>query len=447
MMIRSYLLVAVWALITTAIALPTPGRPLPTGGDDEALPAAVQLVRRREGGSTLVSGVAALSNHTILTARHCVTDAGELIVLYPDGQSARITRVTDCAETDVVALTSERDWGFFLEPVNPGILEIDDILRVVRCTNSGGLEVSEGRISGQDSHDDPSGLIGTAQVSPGWSGSAAVDSSGRLIGVAVASWSGSGNETGVAVVRVSTLDLPSRKTVSWADWKAGRPATSAEYSRLVSDSVQSFIQGDYEGQFRQSLQALLLQDDHQVAFTTLLLASMKLGKNSRFSETFERALAKWPNSKPLLMYAGRARAESQSWEAAAGFFERARAVQDGPVVRFWLGYVSEANDRAKAIDWFSRSLDLDPGFGFAYQSLYRMARPEVAGDEATLALLHRADSLVHVIAFHHIEAVIRILVRAGHVEEARRAVEKMRDQRPYAAARLLVVFPVLRPPE
>lgn len=418
------------------------------GAGAEASCAMVHLVclQGEDKPSVAVSGVCALNAYTVLTARHCIYAADDVKVLYPDGQSASVTQVQDFPEADVVVLTVDRAALSFLMPSAAGAVGVGDAIRLVRRTDAGDVAFNGGKVTGQDLYSDSGALQASARWDAAWTGSGVLDDNGDLLGIAVNGSRENGQEATVSLAQVSRLERKPREAVTWVSWSSGRGKAGREYSRLISEAGQKLAAGDYDGVFRWSSAALLVQEDNGSALELLQVATARLGNGNHLWHSFQAALAKWPNSKPLLVYAGHARGTEKDWKSAAEFFERARAARDGPVVSYWLGRATEATDRAKAIACYSQSLDMHPGFGAALDSLCRLARPEVPGDDGMIALVKQSDTAFQVVEPESMDHFVRTLVRAGHIAEAKRAVEKVRDVRPYSASRMMLMFPELGQP-
>ncbi|WP_412865639.1 S1C family serine protease [Cellulomonas sp. 179-A 9B4 NHS] len=223
--VRSALAVGVVAsLLAACAALPAPPPPVPTSvvpstapapttteagsqlspdGFDAAQRMAVRIRNIGCGALSTGSGFA-IDEHTLVTNRHVVADSAQLELSTYDGRDVAAEAASSAALADlaVVRTVDALPSAPVLADADPAI---GDAVTVVGYPLGRRLTVTDGRIMGAVT--DPLNanlgevLVTDAPVEPGSSGSAALDSSGRVIGVVYAK-----NATGMSfVVPVSTL--------------------------------------------------------------------------------------------------------------------------------------------------------------------------------------------------------------------------------------------------
>lgn len=160
---------------------------------------------RNVGCSSLSTGSGfAIDATTLITNRHVVADSADLQLSTYDGRDVHVTAASMASLADLaVVRTSEQ------LPAAPVLAETDpavgDAVTVVGYPLGGQLTVTSGRVIGRTT--DPMHqslgevLVTDAPVEPGSSGSAALDSEGRVIGVVYAK----DNKNESFVVPVSTV--------------------------------------------------------------------------------------------------------------------------------------------------------------------------------------------------------------------------------------------------
>ncbi|MCC2310200.1 S1C family serine protease [Cellulomonas chengniuliangii] len=185
------------------IAAPTQTGNLSVDGFDAAQRMAVRI--RNIGCSSLSTGSGfAIDESTLITNRHVVADSDDLQVSTYDGRDIAVTAASIAGLADLAVVRTAQPL-----PAAPVLAESDpapgDPVTVVGYPLGGQLTVTSGQVIGTTT--DPLNenlgevLITDAPVEPGSSGSAALDSEGRVIGVVYAK-----NSTGMSfVVPVSTL--------------------------------------------------------------------------------------------------------------------------------------------------------------------------------------------------------------------------------------------------
>ncbi|GII99497.1 trypsin-like peptidase [Sediminihabitans luteus] len=146
----------------------------------------------------------AIDAHTLITNRHVVEGAKSLQLLTYDGRDVTVEQATSAGLADLAILRTTEEL-----PAHPELASADpregDEVTVVGYPEGGALTVTQGTVIGttQDPLHSTLGevLITNAKVEPGSSGSAALDASGRVIGVVYAK-TGDGRSL---LVPVSTL--------------------------------------------------------------------------------------------------------------------------------------------------------------------------------------------------------------------------------------------------
>lgn len=216
--------VAAAAVLAGCAALPAPPPPVPTSvvpssvpapaasddgsqlspdGFDAAQRMAVRIRNIGCGALSTGSGFA-IDAHTLVTNRHVVADSAELQLSTYDGRDVAAEAASTAALADLAVVRTVDAL-----PAAPVLAEADpvpgDAVTVVGYPLGRQLTVTDGRIMGVVT--DPlhanlgEVLVTDAPVEPGSSGSAALDASGRVIGVVYAKDAG-----GMSfVVPVSTL--------------------------------------------------------------------------------------------------------------------------------------------------------------------------------------------------------------------------------------------------
>ncbi len=197
------------------VAEPTQTGNLSVDGFDAAQQMAVRI--RNVGCSSLSTGSGfALDESTLITNRHVVADSADLQVSTYDGRDIAVTAASIAGLADLAVVRTAEPL-----PAAPVLAEDDpttgDEVTVVGYPLGGQLTVTSGHVIGTTT--DPLNenlgevLITDAAVEPGSSGSAALDSEGRVIGVVYAK-----NSTGMSfVVPVSTLRAMLADDTSFVD--------------------------------------------------------------------------------------------------------------------------------------------------------------------------------------------------------------------------------------
>ncbi|MEV7973130.1 serine protease [Cellulomonas sp. NPDC089187] len=192
-------------LVPSTVPVPTPSSSgnLSPDGFDAAQRMSVRI-RNVGCGSVSTGSGFAIDEHTLITNRHVVADSAELQLSTYDGRDVTVATSASAALADLAlvrtddALPSATRLGDS-DPA-PG-----DPITVVGYPEGGQLTVTSGRVIGTTPDPLHSNLgevlLTDAQVEPGSSGSAVLDSSGAVVGVVYAK-----NQAGQSfVVPVSTL--------------------------------------------------------------------------------------------------------------------------------------------------------------------------------------------------------------------------------------------------
>jgi S1-C subfamily serine protease len=186
----------------TATSATTQGH-LSPDGFDAARRIAVRI--RNVGCDSLSTGSGfAIDATTLITNRHVVANAAAIQISTYDGRDIAATAATTAALADLAIVRTAAAL-----PAFPDLADRDpvrgDTISVVGYPLGGELTVTTGKVIGETT--DPlhanlgEVLVTDAQVEPGSSGSAVLDSSGRVVGVVYAK--NAGNQS--YVVPVSTL--------------------------------------------------------------------------------------------------------------------------------------------------------------------------------------------------------------------------------------------------
>ncbi|MGV8976425.1 MAG: S1C family serine protease [Cellulomonas sp.] len=160
---------------------------------------------RNVGCSSLSTGSGfALDATTLLTNRHVVADSADLQISTYDGRDVAVRATTTAALADLAIVRTAEPL-----PAAPVLADTDpvagDAVTIVGYPLGGQLTVTSGHVIGEtmDPLNENFGevLVTDAAVEPGSSGSAALDSAGRVVGVVYAK-----NTTGQSfILPVSTL--------------------------------------------------------------------------------------------------------------------------------------------------------------------------------------------------------------------------------------------------
>jgi S1-C subfamily serine protease len=160
---------------------------------------------RNVGCSSLSTGSGfALDSTTLVTNRHVVVESTDLQISTYDGRDVAVTAATTAALADLAIVRTAEPL-----PAAPVLADTDpvagDAVTVVGYPLGGQLTVTSGHVIGEtrDPLNENFGevLVTDAAVEPGSSGSAALDSAGRVVGVVYAK-----NTTGQSfILPVSTL--------------------------------------------------------------------------------------------------------------------------------------------------------------------------------------------------------------------------------------------------
>ena len=181
---------AITDFVPTELPVPTPTSVgnLSPDGFQQAQRMAVRI--RNVGCDSLSTGSGfAIGPTTLITNRHVVADSAELQVSTYDGRDVAVTATSTAALADLAVVRTVQQLPSFpeLAAADP---EIGAEVTVIGYPQGGQLTVTRGRIIGSTT--DPLNaslgqvLVADAQVEPGSSGSAVLDSEGRVIGVVYA---------------------------------------------------------------------------------------------------------------------------------------------------------------------------------------------------------------------------------------------------------------------
>jgi S1-C subfamily serine protease len=191
--------------VPSSVLAPTPTQTgnLSPDGFDAAQRMTVRI--RNVGCSSLSTGSGfAIDPTTLITNRHVVADSADLQISTYDGRDVAVTAASTAKLADLAIVRTAEPL-----PAAPVLADTDpvagDAVTVVGYPKGGQLTVTSGRVIGEttDPLNESFGqvLVTDAPVEPGSSGSAALDSGGRVVGVVYAK-----NSTGQSfLLPVSTL--------------------------------------------------------------------------------------------------------------------------------------------------------------------------------------------------------------------------------------------------
>ena len=159
---------------------------------------------------SLGSGVIVSNAGLVLTSRHIISNADEILVLLHDGRSGLAKVIGSDPDTDLAVLKIGLDNIQAIEPGNPNLARVGDIVLAIGNPYGFNHSVSQGIISAMGRHglnlNTYEDFIQTdAAINQGNSGGALIDSEGRLLGINAATYSRSGESTGIGLA--TPMDL------------------------------------------------------------------------------------------------------------------------------------------------------------------------------------------------------------------------------------------------
>ena len=168
--------------------------------------------RRERIQNALGSGVIVSEQGLVLTSRHIISDADEILVLLHDGRSGLARVIGSDADTDLAVLEIDLDRLQAIELGNPDQTRVGDIVLAIGNPYGFGHSVSQGIVSAVgryglrlSTYED---FIQTdAAINRGNSGGALVDTEGRLLGINAAIYSRSGESTGIGLATPADLAM------------------------------------------------------------------------------------------------------------------------------------------------------------------------------------------------------------------------------------------------
>lgn len=160
--------------------------------------------RRERVQRSLGSGVIVSADGLVLTSRHVISEADEILVLLHDGRSGLAKVIGSDPDTDLAVLQIELP---NIQPIalgNPDQARVGDIVLAIGNPYGFGHSVSQGIISALgryglnlSTYED---FIQTdAAINQGNSGGALIDAQGKLLGINAATYSRSGESTGIGL--------------------------------------------------------------------------------------------------------------------------------------------------------------------------------------------------------------------------------------------------------
>ena len=168
--------------------------------------------RRERVQQSLGSGVIVSSQGLILTSRHIIADADQILVRLHDGRTALAQVVGSDVDTDLAVLKIDIE---NIQPIrfgNPDQARVGDVVLAIGNPYGFGHSVSQGIISALgryglrlSTYED---FIQTdAAINEGNSGGALIDTQGRLLGINAATFSRSREFTGIALATPADLAM------------------------------------------------------------------------------------------------------------------------------------------------------------------------------------------------------------------------------------------------
>jgi serine protease DegS len=160
--------------------------------------------RRERIQRSLGSGVIVSEQGLVLTSRHIISDADEILVLLHDGRSGLAQVIGSDPDTDLAVLQVSLDKLHAIKLGNPDRARVGDIVLAIGNPYGFGHSVSQGIVSAVgryglnlSTYED---FIQTdAAINQGNSGGALIDTQGRLLGINAATYSRSGESTGIGL--------------------------------------------------------------------------------------------------------------------------------------------------------------------------------------------------------------------------------------------------------
>ncbi len=160
--------------------------------------------RRERIQRSLGSGVIVSEQGLVLTSRHIISGADEILVLLHDGRSGLAQVIGSDPDTDLAVLQIGLDNLHAITLGNPDRARVGDVVLAIGNPYGFGHSVSQGIVSAMgryglnlSTYED---FIQTdAAIHQGNSGGALIDTQGRLLGINAATYSRSGESTGIGL--------------------------------------------------------------------------------------------------------------------------------------------------------------------------------------------------------------------------------------------------------
>jgi serine protease DegS len=168
--------------------------------------------RRERIQRSLGSGVIVSEQGLVLTSRHIISGADEILVLLHDGRSGLAQVIGSDPDTDLAVLQISLDGIQAIAFGNPDRARVGDVVLAIGNPYGFGHSVSQGIVSAVgryglnlSTYED---FIQTdAAINQGNSGGALIDTQGRLLGINAAIYSASGESTGIGLATPADLAL------------------------------------------------------------------------------------------------------------------------------------------------------------------------------------------------------------------------------------------------
>ncbi len=168
--------------------------------------------RRSRVQRSLGSGVIVDSDGLILTNRHVIDEADEIVVLLQDGRNALASVVGSDSHTDLAVLRVALPGMRAIGQGNPDRLQVGDVVLAIGNPYGFGHSVSQGIVSalgrwGLNLSTYEDYIQTDAAVNVGNSGGALIDTRGKLVGINAAMYSRTGASVGIGLAIPSDLAL------------------------------------------------------------------------------------------------------------------------------------------------------------------------------------------------------------------------------------------------
>ncbi len=168
--------------------------------------------RRERYQRSLGSGVIVAPEGLVLTNRHVIDGADEIVVLLQDGRNSMASVIGSDQHTDIAVLRIELEDITPIGLGNPDRLQVGDVVLAIGNPYGFGNSVSQGIVSalgryGLNLSTYEDYIQTDAAINQGNSGGALIDAEGRLVGINTAIYSQTGASVGIGLAIPSDLAL------------------------------------------------------------------------------------------------------------------------------------------------------------------------------------------------------------------------------------------------